>query len=463
MSQYRPIPERIKDYNPVELRLTQEEIKKELKRCQDCGIPFCHATGCPLYNLIPEIHSDALHDRWDSALCRLLETSPFPEFTARICPALCEGSCVQALDDLPVPARLVEYEVIERGFSEGKIQPVAPKNKIPLNVGIIGSGPSGLAAAHLLNKNGATVTVYEKDAKPGGFLRYGIPDFKLEKSVIDRRIDLMRKEGISFFCGVEAGVDMSVRLLKKRHKVLILALGSRKKRDLDIPGRGLTGVHFATDYLSAQNRTINGEYTFLPSTYNAFGRKVVVIGGGDTGSDCLGTAWRQGASDVQQFEIMPKPPVSRNPDNPWPQWPRILRTTSSHQEGGKRRWNISTTEFLPSPASPDRVGSIQCTEVKWEYVGSRPSRPVPQPGTEFIQKADLVLLAMGFVAPDLGNLAAAEEFKPDGFGRVGPGIYAAGDAVTGPSLVVRAISDGLKVASTILTDYEFSHSQRTGS
>jgi glutamate synthase (NADPH/NADH) small chain len=463
MSQYRPIAERIKDYRPVELRLTKEQMQKELKRCQDCGIPFCHATGCPLYNLIPEINSDALHERWDSALMRLLETSPFPEFTARICPALCEGSCVQALNDQPVPARLVEFEVIERAFSEGRIEPSVIKTRLPLNVGIIGSGPSGLAAAQILTRAGAAVTVYEKDAKPGGFLRYGIPDFKLEKEVIDRRIELMQKEGTAFLCGVDAGVDMSVRLLEKRHQILVLALGSRKKRDLSIPGRELSGVHFATDYLSAQNRVLNGELKQLPPQLNALGRKVVVIGGGDTGSDCVGTAWRQGASDVWQFEILPQPPVGRASDNPWPQWPRILRTTSSHQEGGHRRWNISTAEFLPSPDSPERLAALRCCQVQWEIVNGRPNKPVPVARSEFIQEADLVLLAMGFVSPDLGLLSTPESFKPDSSGRISSTLYATGDAVNGPSLVVRAMNDGVKVAQTILQDFYFSQSSKTGS
>ncbi|MDR2367235.1 MAG: glutamate synthase subunit beta [Deltaproteobacteria bacterium] len=454
MSHYRPISERIKDYKPVELRLTDDEIKKELKRCQDCGIPFCHAMGCPLANLIPEINLDALNGRWDTALARLLETSPFPEFTARVCPALCEGSCVQGLNGDPVPARLAEYEVIERGFAQGWVRPARPAERLDLDVGVIGSGPAGLAVAHGLSRAGANVTVYEKDQKPGGFLRYGIPDFKLEKSVIDRRIELMAQEGVVFLTGVDAGLDISVRLLKKRHQVLAMTLGSRHKRDLPIPGRELAGIHFATDYLSAQNRVIGGELATLPPELNAYGRKVVVIGGGDTGSDCLGTAWRQGASEAYQLEILPKPPEKRAPDNPWPQWPRVLRTTSSHQEGGQRSWCVTTHEFLPKAGDPSRLGSLRCQRVEWVPTEGGPPKPVPIPGTEYRLEADLVLLAMGFVGPELGQLASRDDFKPDAMGRVGPGLYAAGDCATGPSLVVRAMTSGLNLASVILSDYQ---------
>ncbi|MDR1657858.1 MAG: glutamate synthase subunit beta [Deltaproteobacteria bacterium] len=450
MSQYRPVTERVKDYRPVELRLTDDELNRELKRCQDCGIPFCHASGCPLANIIPEINSDALHGRWDTAYARLLLTSPFPEFTARVCPALCEGSCVQALNESPVPARQIEYEVIERAFETGLVSPVKPLARLNLRVGIVGSGPAGLAAAQSLTRAGCQVTVYEKDKKSGGFLRYGIPDFKLEKSVIDRRLDLMRDERVVFYNEVDVGSDISIRLLKKRHQVLVLALGSRRKRDLSIPGRDLPGILFATDYLSAQNRINSGEIAALPAGFDARGLSVVVIGGGDTGSDCVGTAWRQGAAEVKQLEIMPQPPQERAPENPWPQWPRILRTTSSHLEGGERRWNIDTLAFLPGPSG--RTGSLKCRQVRWEEQNGRLIRPIPLEGSEFELKADLVLLAMGFVSPEFGNLTAFENFKTDSEGRLEPGVYACGDAVSGPSLVVRAINSGLNVARAILQD-----------
>jgi glutamate synthase (NADPH/NADH) small chain len=433
-------------------------LRQELNRCQDCGIPFCHALGCPLYNLIPEINLEAKSGRWASALGRLLETSPFPEFTGRICPALCEGSCVQGLHEHPVPARLVELEVIERGFELGLVKRAIKSRHLDLSVGVIGAGPAGLAAAYRLSRAGAEVTVYEKDAKAGGFLRYGIPDFKLEKEVIDRRLELMMAEGVKFLCGVEAGLDISERLLWKRHQVLILTIGARRKRDLPIPGRNLIGVSFATDYLAAQNRVNAGEEATIPPDLNAFGRKVVVIGGGDTGSDCVGTAWRQGAVEVSQYEIMPKPPKERALDNPWPQWPRVLRTSSSHEEGGFRRWGVNTLEFTADPKSPERLNGLKAVEVEWLIENGRLIKPVPVPGSEFTKDADLVLLAMGFTGPEPGSLAAAKELKPDHHGRLSPNLYVAGDAASGPSLVVRAISDGLKVAGTVLADFKASKS-----
>ncbi|MDR1395796.1 MAG: NAD(P)-binding protein, partial [Deltaproteobacteria bacterium] len=279
MSEYRPAAERLRDWRPVELRLDRSGLTRELTRCQDCGIPFCHAAGCPLDNLIPEINAAALKGKWAKALGHLLETNPFPEFTGRICPALCEGSCVQGLNETAVPARLAELEVIEQGFALGLVHPGTPGRQLELSAGIIGSGPAGLAAAWALSGAGVRVTVYEKDQKAGGFLRYGIPDFKLEKEVLDRRLDLLAARGVSFVLGVEAGLDVSEKYLAQRHQVLVLAIGARKKRDLLIPGRDLAGIHFATDYLSAQNRVSSGEEACLPPALNAFGRRVAVIGG----------------------------------------------------------------------------------------------------------------------------------------------------------------------------------------
>jgi glutamate synthase (NADPH/NADH) small chain len=455
MSNYRPIPERIYDFDPVELPPLREDLDRELRRCRDCGIPFCHASGCPLLNAVPEINAAVLGGRLRTALGVLLATSPFPEFTARICPALCEGSCVQGLHGTPVPCRQVEYAVIEGGFAAGLVRARIPTHRLGVRAAVIGSGPAGLAAAWRLNRAGVAVTVYEKNARPGGFLRYGIPDFKLEKSVIDRRIRMLREEGVVFECGVEAGADISGRLLTERHDVLILAVGTGKKRDLPIPGRDAAGIHFAVDYLAAQNKVNGGELARLPADYNAAGKRVLVVGGGDTGSDCMGTARRQGALSVCQTEIMPKPPDSRAPDNPWPQWPRILRTSGSHEEGGERRWNIGTFSFSTAPGEAGerkRVDAANCAEVSWES-GS----PVAVPGTEFSQPADLVLLAMGFTGAEGGALTEALGCVPDRFGRLprgsGPRVYACGDAVLGPSLVVRAIDDGLRAAGRALAEF----------
>ncbi|MDR1080745.1 MAG: glutamate synthase subunit beta [Deltaproteobacteria bacterium] len=450
MSEYRPIAERIKDSRPVELRPAPEYLSVELGRCQDCGIPFCHAMGCPLHNVIPEINLEALHGRWESALYKLLETSPFPEFTARVCPALCEGSCVQGLYGEPVPARLAEYAVSELGFERGWIRPLPPLRRTGFRVAVAGSGPAGLACAFALNRAGVSVTVYERDRRPGGFLRYGIPDFKLDKRVIDRRIDLMEAEGVRFRMNVEAGADISARLIGDRYDALVIASGARRKRDLPVPGRELAGALFATDYLSAQNRVNSGEADSLPPGFSAAGKRVLVIGGGDTGSDCVGTANRQGASEVSQFEIMPEPPAVRAPGNPWPQWPRTLRTSSSHEEGCRRRWNVDTLEFLPSDSDPSRLGAVRCREVGWSSSGG-PPKPVPRPGSEFAVRADLVLLAMGFTGPEETPLSPGGLAAPPG-GALGDRIYAAGDAARGPSLVVRAIADGLECAAGVLAD-----------
>ncbi len=460
MKRYRPVAERLADYKPVELRLPPEELTETLKKCQDCGIPFCHAVGCPLGNAVPEINAQALAGRWSAALATLLDTSPFPEFTARICPALCEGSCVQGLHAEGVACRQVEKEVIERGFAAGKIQAHPPARRHGLRVAVIGSGPAGLTAAWRLNQAGLNVTVYEKDAMPGGFLRYGIPDFKLEKEVVERRLDLLALEGIVFECGVEAGRDISGRLLRQRHDFVVVAVGSRKNRDLPIPGRDLAGVHFAVDYLSAVNRSVSGEKE-LPDQYNAGGQRVAVIGGGDTGSDCVGSAWRQGATRVTQLEILPEPPADRARNNPWPEWPRIRRDSSSHEEGGARRWNVTTLEFLARPEDPGRLGALRCAEVEWKTgEGNGPPRPHTKNGTEFVLPADLAFLAMGFTGPEENPVFkeleigqnSSNRLERDPHGRAGAGVYVCGDAASGPSLVVRAMADGLATAETLVAD-----------
>ncbi len=457
MNRYRPVTERLADYNPVELRLPPERLAAHLAACQDCGIPFCHATGCPLWNAIPEINAQAAANRWTAALATLLDTCPFPEFTARVCPALCEGSCVQGLHDKPVPCRQVEKEVIERGFAQGLVQPKRPRRRNNFKVAVVGSGPAGLAAAWHLNQAGATVTVFEKDRNPGGFLRYGIPDFKLEKQVVERRVEMLALEGINFECGVEIGRDISGRYLTNRYDAIVLAVGSRRNRDLNLPGRQLAGIHFAVDYLSAITRDLDGEAA-LPGKFNARNQRVVVIGGGDTGADCIGSAWRQGAKSVTQLEILPEPPAKRQPDNPWPEWPRLRRDSSSHEEGGTRRWNISTREFLADPSRRDAVGSLKISRVEWvKSEGKAGSMPQNIADSEEIIPADLVLLAMGFTGAEENPVFKELEIRQnsrnllernaEGFAQ--PGIYVAGDAATGPSLVVRAIADGLQTARAI--------------
>ncbi len=460
MKRYRPVSERLNDYHPVELRLPPEELARTLKQCQDCGIPFCHASGCPLGNAIPEINAQALAGRWSMALATLLDTCPFPEFTARVCPALCEGSCVQGLHAEPVACRQVEKEAIERGFANGLVQPRPPARRPGLSAAVIGSGPAGLSAAWRLNQAGLTVTVYEKDNRPGGFLRYGIPDFKLEKEVLDRRIEMLALEGIRFECGVEIGKDMSGRLLRNRHDFIVVAGGSRKYRDLPAPGRELDGIHFALDYLSAVNRAQSGEAE-LPPRFDAEGKKVIVIGGGDTGSDCVGSAWRQGASRVAQVEIMPEPPRERKISNPWPEWPLVRRDSSSHEEGGIRQWSVSTTQFLSRQGDPKKLGAIRCELVDWVKIeGSGGLRPQTRDGSEFVLPGDMVMLAMGFTGPEENTVFKELEIgqnsrtllERDSEGRAGKGVYVCGDAATGPSLVVRAMADGLAVAETLLAD-----------
>ena len=469
MKKYRPVSERLGDYRPVEIRLSPEELAEQLKKCQDCGIPFCHASGCPLGNAIPEINAMALSGRWEMALATLLETSPFPEFTARICPALCEGSCVQGRYEEAVPCRQVEKEVIERGFAGGLVRPRPPRRRHDGRAAVVGSGPAGLATAWRLNQAGFTVTVYEKDATPGGFLRYGIPDFKLEKTVVARRVELLAQEGITFECGVEVGRDISGRLLKKRHDVIIVATGSRKNRDLRVPGRELAGVHFAVDYLSAVNRSVSGE-AHLPNIFNAGGAAVAVIGGGDTGSDCIGSSWRQGAQSVVQLEIMPEPPKSRAAGNQWPEWPRIRRDSSSHEEGGERRWNISTLEFLPRANDSSRLGALRCAEVIWVTdEGKGGYTPQIVDGSEFVLPADMALLAMGFTGPEENPVFKELEIRQnsrsllerDAQGRAAPGVYVCGDAAGGPGLVVRALADGLRIAETVAEDWQVFRSLRS--
>lgn len=452
---YRPVSERTVDFMPVERRLSDKDVMEQASRCMDCGIPFCHGCGCPLGNFVPEWNELVSRGKWKEALELLLETSSFPEFTGRLCPALCEASCSAGLRDEPVAIRQIEVGLIEKGFAEGLVQPRPPAVRLAQRVAVIGSGPAGLAVADRLNKKGYRVTVYEKDEEPGGILRFGIPDFKLEKSVVERRVELMRVEGVSFETGVTVGEDISFSYLKKRFDAVCLTCGSRQPRDLKAPGRDFSGILFAMDYLSAQNRTLAG--AALPSDFSAAGKKVAVIGGGDTGADCVGVAVRQGAVSVTQLEIMPKPPETRSPSTPWPQWPYQLRSSSSHEEGCRRFWNILTKSF--SCDHRGRVSCLNAVEVNWEFdPAGRPLKYKEVPGTERFIQADMVLLALGFVGPEKGGLLSGLDFVYDNRGNLAvdgrymtslDGVFAAGDMALGPSLVVRAIAQGRAAADAI--------------
>jgi glutamate synthase (NADPH/NADH) small chain len=449
----RPIHERKDDYSEVEQVLNSEDRQLQAARCMDCGIPFCH-WGCPVDNLIPEWNDLLYKGDWKGASERLHYTNNFPEFTGRICPAPCEHSCVLNIGEDPVTIRENEAAIVEKAFLEGYIKPNPPKVRSGKKVAVIGSGPAGMAAADQLNKAGHSVTLFEKDKKVGGLLRYGIPDFKLNKHTIDRRLKILMAEGIEIRTGTEVGKDITGKELLARYDAICLAIGAMQPRDLEIPGRELDGVHFAMDFLTQQNRVNDGAYVAYDNRITAEGRHVLVIGGGDTGSDCVGTAIRQGAKSVTQIEILPKPPDKRNGNNPWPYYARTLKTSTSHEEGCTRRWSLNTLRFL---GMQQHVTHAEVQEISWELVnGSYKMNPVP--GTKEKIDAELILLAMGFLHPvheglltELGitldgrkNIAVDQEMATN----VGK-IFATGDSVSGASLVVNAIASGRKTAKKI--------------
>lgn len=450
---YRPVQDRILDYREIEIPLTPDAIKEQAARCSDCGIPFCHGSGCPLGNRIPEFNELVYLGRWKEACENLHSTNNFPEITGRVCPAPCETACTLSVNDQPVLIRHIEYQIVERGFEEGWIVPLAPKVSTGKRVAVIGSGPAGLAAAQQLARAGHRVTIFEKDEKPGGLLRYGIPDFKLEKQILDRRISQMQQEGVEFQTGVAAGVDLSASYLCKRYNAICLTMGAGQARDLNITGRGYENILFAMDFLRQQNRVNSGELDESANRLSAHGKNVVVIGGGDTGSDCVGTSRRQGARSITQLEILPKPPAVRPPDTPWPMWPRMMRTSSSHEEGCERHWSVLTKQFSGTEV---RVSQIHCVKVEWtQKDGQWKFNEVP--GSEFTLAADMVLLAMGFVHVEHGPLIRDLGLELDAKGNIctddhqtsRPCIFAAGDSVSGASLVVRAIDAGRRAAQRI--------------
>jgi glutamate synthase (NADPH) small chain len=441
----RPVSVRLRDWNEVYESFPQEGVKAQAARCMDCGVPFCH-TGCPLNNLIPDWNDLVYRDRWREAIRALHATNNFPEFTGRICPAPCEASCVLGINSPAVAIKVVEQNIIDHAFRQGWIVPEPPEQRTGKRVAIIGSGPAGLAAAQQLNRSGHSVTIFEKADRPGGLLRYGIPDFKLEKHHVDRRLEQMLAEGVEIRAGVNAGADVSVEELRSRFDAILLAIGAEQPRDLPVPGRELPGIHFAMEFLAEQNRLNAGDP--LEGRISAEGKHVVIIGGGDTGADCLGTSHRQGARSVRQLELLPVPPAERSPLTPWPLWPLQLRQESSHEEGGDRDWSVATTSFS-GEGRVQRLHGIR--------VGPAP-RFEPESGTAFEIEADLVLLAMGFTGPARDPLLAQLGVNFDSRGNIAvdgrrmtsvEGVFAAGDARRGQSLVVWAIAEGRQAAEEI--------------
>lgn len=448
----RPVSERIKDWKDVHTRVPEDLLKIQASRCMDCGVPFCHK-GCPLGNIIPDWNDLVYHNRWKEALETLLLTNNFPEFTGRVCPAPCEDSCVLNINDNPVTIERIEQEIIEHAYDDGWMKPNPPKQRTGKKVAVIGSGPSGLACADQLNKAGHSVTVFERHDRVGGILMYGIPDFKLEKWVLFRRINLMKEEGVEFKTNAHIGVNVPAEEIRKNFDVIVLAGGSTQSRDLNIPGRELKGIHFAMAYLPLQNKKNQGDIISDDKFITAKDKNVVVIGGGDTGSDCHGTALRQGAKQVYSIELLPKPPARRTIGNPWPEWGKIFRTSSSHQEGGMRDWSVSTKKFS---GENGHVKKLHLVRLEWkESSNGSPPKMVEIPGSEFELEADLVLLALGFSGPEKNTLLKqlGIEFTERGTVKVDknymtsvPGIFSCGDMQRGQSLVVWAIWEGRESA-----------------
>jgi glutamate synthase (NADPH/NADH) small chain len=450
----RPVEERVNDYLEVYRPYNEEDVRQQGARCMDCGVPFCH-TGCPLNNIIPDWNDLVYRGRWKEAIRVLHSTNNFPEFTGRICPAPCETSCVLGINEPPVSIKWIERTIIDHAFREGWIVPEPAEAKTGKRVAIVGSGPAGLAAAQQLARVGHSVTVFEKADKVGGLLRYGIPDFKMEKHLIDRRIEQMTAEGVVFETNAHVGDNVPVEDLRQEYHAIVLTGGAERPRDLRVPGRELNGIHFAMDFLPQQNKRVAGDESIVadPTRWKepilATGKQVVIIGGGDTGADCLGTSHRQKAKSVTQLEIMPQPPNERSPSTPWPMWPIMLRVESSHEEGGKRDWAVMTSRF-----TGDEKGNVR--KLHATRVGPPPEF-APVAGTEFTIDCDLVLVAMGFTGPVPGGmieqlgveLDARGNVKTEDFMSSVPGVFAAGDMRRGQSLVVYAIAEGRQAARAV--------------
>jgi glutamate synthase (NADPH/NADH) small chain len=451
----RDAAERVNDCFEVYREFAEDQLRTQGARCMDCGVPFCH-NGCPLHNVIPDFNDLVYRDRWKQAIRVLHSTNNFPEFTGRLCPAPCESACVLGINELPVTIKVIEKAIIERAYDEGWIRPEPPETRSGKRVAIVGSGPAGLAAAQQLNRAGHWATVFEKADRPGGLLRYGIPDFKLEKRYIDRRLEIMREEGVRFETRAHVGHNVLVEDLRGEYDAILLAGGAEQSRDLPVPGRELKGIHFAMDFLPQQNkrnagdRDIASDPTRLPREILATGKRAVIIGGGDTGADCLGVCHRQKAASVCQLEIMPKPPEERSELTPWPLWPLQLRTESAHEEGGVRDWSVATMRF-----EGDEQGNLK--RIHAIRVGP-PPKFEPVAGSEFTVEADLALLALGFTGPVRGGLIEQLGVELDQRGNIKtgedymssiPGVFAAGDMRRGQSLVVWAIAEGRRAARAI--------------